>query len=320
MTGPRALITGITGQDGPYLAAHLAAAGWEVHGMVRGQPRRDRDEVQRLVPGLTLAEGDLLDQPSLHRVLAETEPDVVFNLAALTFVPLSFRQPVLTADVTGTGVIRLLEAIRITDPSIRLVQASSSEMFGNAPESPQHEETRFCPASPYAAAKALAHHAVVNYRDSYGMHVSTAIMFNHESPRRGPEFVTRKISLGVAAIAAGRADSLTLGRLDTRRDWGWAPEYMAALPLIADRDTPDDFVLATGESRTVLEFAQAAFAAAGLDCARYVRSDPALFRPAEVTALEGDPAKAREVLGWKAAIPFGEIARRMVMADMAAVA
>lgn len=314
----RALITGITGQDGPYLAAHLAAAGWEVCGMVRGQPRPDWDDVRALVPGLTLAEGDLLDQSSLHRVLAETVPDVVFNLAALTFVPLSFRQPVLTADVTGTGVIRLLEAIRVTDRGIRLVQASSSEMFGNAPESPQHEETRFCPASPYAAAKALAHHAVVNYRDSYGLHASTAIMFNHESPRRGAEFVTRKISLGVAAIAAGRADSLTLGRLDTRRDWGWAPEYMAALPLIAAQDEPGDFVLATGESHTVLEFARAAFDAAGLDYRRYLRQDPALFRPAEVTALEGDPGKARSVLGWKASVPFAEIARRMTEHDLGA--
>ena len=316
MTIRRALITGITGQDGPYLAGHLAAAGWEVHGMVRGQPRSDWDEVRRLVPGLTLAEGDLLDQPSLHRVLAETRPDVVFNLAALTFVPLSFRQPVLTADVTGTGVIRLLEAIRMTDPSIRLVQASSSEMFGNATESPQHEETRFSPASPYAAAKALAHHAVVNYRDSYDLHVSTAVMFNHESPRRPAAFVTRKISLAVAAIRRGDQDGLILGRLDTRRDWGWAPEYMAALPLIAAQDEPGDFVLATGESHTVLEFTEAAFAAAGMDWAGHVRSDPDLFRPAEVTALEGDPTLAREVLGWKASVPFAEIARRMVMADL----
>ncbi len=314
----RALITGITGQDGPFLAGHLTAAGWDVTGMVRGQPRPDRDEVRRLVPGVTLAEGDLLDQPSLHRVLAETAPDVVFNLAALTFVPLSFRQPVLTADVTGTGVIRLLEAIRVTCPAARLVQASSSEMFGNAGESPQHEETRFAPASPYAAAKALAHHAVVNYRESYGLHASTAIMFNHESPRRGPEFVTRKISLAVAAIAREQQDELVLGRLDTRRDWGWAPEYMAALPLIAAQDEPGDFVLATGESRTVLEFAEAAFAAAGLGHSGCLRSDPALFRPADVTALEGDPAKAREVLGWKAAVPFAEIARRMVMADLGA--
>jgi GDPmannose 4,6-dehydratase len=312
----RALVTGITGQDGPYLAAHLAEAGWDVCGMVRGQPRPDWDEVLTLVPGLTLAEGDLLDQGSLIRVLAETGPDVVFNLAALSFVPLSFRQPVLTTEVTGTGVIRLLEAVRTVNPAIRLVQASSSEMFGNAAESPQHELTRFCPASPYAAAKALAHNAVAVYRDSYDLHASTAIMFNHESPRRGAEFVTRKITLAVAAIAGGRTDSLTLGRTDTLRDWGWAPEYMAALPLIAARDEPDDFVLATGESHTVLEFARAAFATAGLDAEWHLRTDGALFRPAEVMALEGDPSKAREVLGWKASVPFAEIARRMVLHDL----
>lgn len=311
----RALITGITGQDGPFLAAHLMAAGWDVTGMVRGQPRPEWDEVKALVPGLELVTGDLLDQGSLQRVLRETAPDAVFGLAALTFVPASFRQPALTAEVTGLGCLRLLEAIREVNPEITFVQASTSEMFGNTP-GPQHEETPFRPASPYAVAKVFAHQSVINYRQAYGLKASTAVMFNHESGRRGAEFVTRKISLAAAAIKQGRQRELVLGRLDTRRDWGWAPEYMAALPLIAAQEEPGDFVLATGESHSVLEFAQAAFTAAGLDCGEYLRSDPALFRPADVASLEGDPSKAREVLGWKASVPFAEIARRMVMADL----
>ena len=314
----RALITGITGQDGPYLAQHLAASGWEVHGMVRGQPSAKWDEAKRLVPGLSLVSGDLLDQSSLNLVLRETAPSVVFNLAALSFVPASFRQPALTAGVTGLGCLRLLEAIREVDPGIALVQASSSEMYGNVPDSPQHETTRFCPASPYATAKVFAHDTVVNYRESYGLRASNAIMFNHESPRRGTEFVTRKISRAVARIKAGRQDELVLGRLDTRRDWGWAPDYMRALRLIAEAPDPGDYVIATGESRTVLEFAEAAFAVADLDCYEYLRSDPALFRPAEVTALEGDASKAASVLGWKPSVPFARIVNAMVVADLIA--
>jgi len=313
----RAFITGICGQDGPYLARHLLGAGHEVWGMARGQQRPEWARVQALCPGLRLARGDLADQSSLQAALAACRPDVVYNLAALSFVGTSWLQPAVVADITGLGALRLLDAIRFTCPAARFVQASSSEMYGQAvPGIPQDEETPFAPRSPYAIAKVLAHHVTVNYRESHGLHASTAIMFNHESPRRGEEFVTRKVTRAVAAIAAGRQEELVLGRLDPRRDWGWAPEYAEALPLIAARDEPGDYVLATGITRSVAEWCEAAFAVAGLDWQDYTRSDPALYRPAEVEYLRGDAGKAKRELGWEARVPFGEIARRMTEHDL----
>jgi GDPmannose 4,6-dehydratase len=315
----RALITGITGQDGPYLASHLDAAGWDVAGLVRGQMSWRWDEAQMLVPRMSLVRGDLLDMSSLQQALVSFRPDVVFNLAALSFVGTSWLEPEVTAQVTGLGCLRLLEAIRLTDPSIRFVQASSSEMFGGAHPLPQDETTPFAPQSPYAVAKVLAHQITVNYRESYGMHASAAVMFNHESPRRGREFVTRRITRAVARIAAGTRNEVTLGRLDPCRDWGWAPEYMAALPLIAALDEPDDFVLATGRSYSVGEWCQAAFAEAGLDYRDHVREDPGRYRPAEVQCLRGNAAKAKRLLGWEASVSFSEIVKRMVAADMEAL-
>ena len=315
----RVLITGVTGQDGSYLAEQLAAGGHEVWGMVRGQPSAKWAWISSLVPSLRLAHGDLLDQSSLQTVLAQVRPDVVFNLGAVTFVGMSWQQPAVMSEVTGLGALRLLEAVRATDPGIRVVQASTSEMFGQAPP-PQDEGTPLRPRSPYGVAKTFAHHMTVNYRESYGLHASTAIMFNHESPRRGEEFVTRKVSLAAAAIAAGRQDVLRLGRLDPRRDWGWAPDYVAALPLIAAQDEPGDYVLATGETHSVAELCEVAFAAAGLDWRRHVVEDPGLYRPAEVELLCGDASRARDALGWEPSLRFGQIVQRLVEHDMAAAA
>ena len=313
----RAFITGICGQDGPYLAQALLDAGHEVWGMVRGQQKPEQSRVQALCPGLRLARGDLADQSSLQSALQAARPDVVYNLAALSFVGTSWLQPAVTADITGLGCLRLLDAIRFACPAARFVQASSSEMYGQAVlDVPQDESTPFAPRSPYAIAKVLAHHVTVNYRQSYGLHASTAIMFNHESSRRGEEFVTRKVTRAVAAIAAGRQRELVLGRLDPRRDWGWAPEYMAALPLIAARDEPGDYVLATGITRSVADWCAAAFAVAGLDWRAWTRSDEALYRPAEVEYLRGDAGRAKRELGWEARVPFGDIVRQMTEHDM----
>lgn len=314
----RALITGVTGQAGSYLAEYLAAAGWEVAGLVRGQPSPKREWIQRLVPSLRLVEGDLLDQSSLQHALAAVRPDVVFNLGAVTYVGMSWQQPAVMAEVTGMGVLRLLEAVRAVDPGIRVVQASSSEMFGNPGTAIQDEETPLRPVSPYGVAKTFAHHCVLTARASHGLHASTAIMFNYESPRRGAEFVTRKVTLAAAAIARGEQDKLTLGRLDPRRDWGWAPDYMRALPRVAILDEPGDFVLATGETHSVAELCDTAFAAAGLDWSEHVISDEALFRPSELWSLRGDAGKAQEVLGWQPQVRFAEIVRRLVEHDMAA--
>ncbi len=311
------LVTGCTGQDGPYLAGQLSEQGHQVWGLVRGNMSPKWDAVTRIVPGLQLIRGDLLDLPSLQSALREARPDVVYNLAALSFVGTSWIQPAITAQITGLGCLNVLDAIRFVNPGIRFVQASSSEMFGEQPEGvAQDEGTPFAPRSPYAFAKVFAHHATVNYRESHGMHASTAIMFNHEGTRRGPEFVTRKISQGVAAIKARRQQELVLGRLDPRRDWGWAPEYTAALPLIAARDEPGDYVLATGVTHSVAEWCEEAFAVAGLDWRECVRSDERLYRPAEVGYLRGDAGKAKRKLGWEARLPFTEIVRRMVEHDM----
>jgi GDPmannose 4,6-dehydratase len=316
----RALITGITGQAGSYLAEHLAADGHEVYGLVRGQRNPKRDWLTGLVPDVRLVDGDLLDQSSLQHALKESQPEVVFNLGAITFVGMSWQQPSLMSEVTGLGALRMLEAIRAVDPAIRFVQASSSEMFGAVRETPQAERTPFNPRSPYGVAKAFAHMTTVNYRESYGLHASCAIMFNNESPRRGEEFVTRKVSRAVARIAAGQQRELRLGNLAARRDWGWTPDYVRALPLIAAQDQPDDYVLATGETHSVAELVDVAFAAAGLDPAGYLVSDPALLRPADVELLIGDASKAARVLGWTPTLRFAEIVTRLVAADMEAIA
>lgn len=314
----RALITGVTGQDGSYLAEQLAEAGHEVFGLLHGQRNPKRAWIQDLVPSLQLVEGDLLDQSSLQHALVAAGPDVVFNLGALTFVGMSWRQPTLMTEVTGLGCLRMLEAIRAVDPGIRMVQASTSEMFGSSP-APQRESTPFHPRSPYGVAKLFAHHTALNYRESYGLHVSTAIMFNHESPRRGEEFVTRKVTAAAARIAAGQQTHLGLGNLYSRRDWGWAPDYTRALPLMAAADEPGDYVLATGETHSVRELVEAAFDAVGLDWRQHVRQDREQFRPADVEDLQGDPGHAREALGWEPTWKFADIVRYLVAADVMAV-
>jgi GDPmannose 4,6-dehydratase len=315
----RALIVGCTGQDGSYLAEQLAADGHQVYGLVRGQANPKRAWIQQLVPSLRLLDGDLLDQSSLVDALQAAKPDVVFNLGAVTFVGMSWQQPTLMTEVTGLGVLRLLEAIRQVDPAIRIVQASSSEMFGAAP-APQNELTPFRPRSPYGVAKAFAHHTTVNYRESYGLHASTAIMFNHESPRRGEEFVTRKVTRAAARIAAGHQHDLGLGNLAARRDWGWAPEYVQALPLIAQQDQPGDYVLATGETHSVAELVETAFVQVGLRWRDHVRFDLAACRPADVDHLQGNAMKAAKRLGWQARVRFAEVVRRLVEADLQALA
>lgn len=313
----RALITGVTGQDGSYLAEQLAADGWDVYGMIRGQRNPKRAWVQALVPSMRLIDGDLLDQSSLQRALVESEPDVVFNLGALTFVGLSWDQPTLMTEVTGLGPLRMLEAIRAVNRDIAFVQASSSEQFGAVRESPQRETTPFWPRSPYGVAKLFAHHATINYRESYGIHASTAIMFNHESPRRGEEFVTRKITMAAARIARGDEKPLALGNLYAKRDWGWSADFMQALPLIATQEAPDDYVLATGEMHTVAELCELAFATVGLDWHDHVVIDPAFLRPADVNELLGDASKAKRVLGWEPSLRFADIVQQMVLAELA---
>jgi GDPmannose 4,6-dehydratase len=313
----RALITGVTGQDGSYLAEHLTADGWEVAGLIRGQANPKRAWIASLVPGLRLVDGDLLDQSSLQRALADVRPDVVFNLAAATFVGMSWQQPTVMSETTGMGVLRMLEAIRATDPGIVMVHASSSEMFGCADTPVQDERTPLRPVSPYGVAKTFAHHCAVTYRASHGLRVSTVIMFNHESPRRSAEFVTRKVTTAAAAIAAGTQDKLLLGRLEPRRDWGWAPDYMRALPLVAAAE-PGDWVIATGQSHSVADLCAAAFAEAGLDWRDHVVSDTGLHRPSELWSLRGDPARIRRDLGWEPQVMFADVVRRLMTHDLEA--
>jgi GDPmannose 4,6-dehydratase len=314
--GKRALITGITGQDGSYLAELLLARGYAVSGMVRRASRDNLERIEHIRHRLDLRQADLLDQLSLIRVLEEARPHEVYNLAAQSFVPTSWNQPVLTGEFTALGVTRLLEAIRLVDPSIRFYQASSSEMFGKVRETPQNEQTPFHPRSPYGVAKVYGHAITVNYRESYGLHASCGILFNHESPRRGLEFVTRKVTDGVARIACGLSREIRLGNLDARRDWGFAGDYVQAMWSMLQQDQPDDYVVATGESHSVQELLGLAFECVGLDWGEYVVIDPALKRPAEVDRLLGDASKARQRLGWTPRVRFPELVRMMVEADL----
>ncbi|MER3468862.1 MAG: GDP-mannose 4,6-dehydratase [Thermoflexus sp.] len=319
MERKRALITGITGQDGSYLAEFLLEKGYEVIGMVRRTSTVNFERIRHIQDRITLVQGDLLDQSSLIDILREYRPQEVYNLAAQSFVPTSFKQPVLTGEFTALGVTRLLEAIRLVDPTIRFYQASSSEMFGKVREVPQNENTPFHPRSPYGVAKVYAHWITVNYRESYGMFAVSGICFNHESPRRGLEFVTRKITYTAARIKLGLAHELRLGNLEARRDWGYAPDYVRAMWLMLQQDEPEDYVIATGETHSVREFVELAFDYLGLDWRKYVVVDPALYRPADVDLLVGDATKARTKLGWAPSVTFEQLVKIMVDADLALV-
>jgi len=313
----KALVTGVTGQDGSYLAEFLLGQGYEVVGMVRRTSTINFDRIRHFQDRITIVQGDLLDQVSLINILQEHHPDEVYNLAAQSFVPTSFQQPVLTGEFTALGVTRVLDAIRIVDRSIRFYQASSSEMFGKVREVPQRESTPFYPRSPYGAAKVYGHWITVNYRESYDLFACSGILFNHESPRRGLEFVTHKITHAAARIKLGLADELRLGNLDSRRDWGYAPDYVRAMWLMLQQDQPDNYVVATGETHSVREFCQEAFGHLGLDWEKYVVTDPKFYRPADVDLLVGDPSKARRVLHWEPSVTFQELVHLMVDADMA---
>jgi GDPmannose 4,6-dehydratase len=312
----RALITGITGQDGSYLAELLLSKGYEVHGMVRRASTENFERIAHIVDQVHLGQADLLDQLSLVNVLREVDPHEVYNLAAQSFVPTSFSQPLLTGEFTALGVARLLEAIRLVNPGIRFYQASSSEMFGRVRESPQRETTPFHPRSPYGVAKLYGHWITINYRESYGLYAVSGILFNHESPRRGREFVTRKIAEGAARIALGLGEELRLGNMDARRDWGYAPEYVEAMWRMLQREEPEDFVIGTGEHHTPREFCALAFSRVGLDYREFVRVDPQLLRPAEVDTLLADASKARTLLGWEPHTPFEELVAIMVDAEL----
>jgi GDPmannose 4,6-dehydratase len=319
---PRAFITGITGQDGHHLAEFLHSKGYDVYGMIKGQNNPRAAKLQEEMPFIELVPGDLADLPSLVAALQIAQPDEVYNLGAISFVALSFTQAELTANTTGLGVLRMLEAIRMVGGAqnnpIRFYQASSSEMFGKVRETPQTELTPFHPRSPYGCAKVFGHDIVVNYRESYDMHASSGILFNHEGPRRGLEFVTRKISNAAARIKLGLQHELVMGTLDAKRDWGYAGDYVKAMWMMLQQDEPDDFVISTGEAHTVQEFVEKSFAHAGIDnWEQYVRQDPKFFRPAEVDLLIGDSAKAKAVLGWEPEVGFDELVKMMVDNDMA---
>jgi GDPmannose 4,6-dehydratase len=318
---PRALITGITGQDGLYLSELLLAKGYDVYGLIRGQNNPKRELVEQTVPGVTLLTGDLMDLSSLLRALEVSRPDEVYNLGAISFVAYSWENAQLTADVTGKGVLNILEAVRLyshDDPSaVRFYQASSSEMFGKVQEVPQRETTLLWPRSPYGVAKVFGHYMTINYRESYGMHASSGILFNHESPRRGPEFVTRKISMAVARITLGLQDHVTLGNLDAKRDWGYAADYVEAMWRMLQQDEPSDYVIATGETHSIRDFLALAFSHVGIDdWAPNVQQDPRFMRPAEVEMLIGDPTKAHEKLGWRPSVDFPGLVAMMVDNDL----
>jgi GDPmannose 4,6-dehydratase len=316
----RALITGITGQDGSYLAELLLSKGYEVIGLIRRSSTLTVERISHIQDQITLVSGDLVDEVSLINVLRDFHPSEVYNLAAQSFVQTSWTQPVLTGEVTALGVTRILDAIRIVDPEIRFYQASSSEMFGRVHSVPQDELTPFYPRSPYGVAKVYGHWITVNYRESYDLHASSGILFNHESPRRGLEFVTRKVTNGVARIKAGLATELRLGNLDAQRDWGFAADYVRAMWAMLQQDTPDDYVVATGETHSVRELCAVAFDAAGLNYEDFVVIDPKFIRLADVDLLVGDPSKAHEVLGWKTETDFHGLIQMMVAADIDALA
>ncbi|MFO7537845.1 MAG: GDP-mannose 4,6-dehydratase [Chloroflexota bacterium] len=313
---PKALITGVTGQDGSYLAEFLLEQGYDVVGMVRRTSTVNFHRMAHIQDKIEIVPGDLLDQFSLVNILEEYKPDEVYNLAAQSFVPTSWNQPVFTGEVTGLGVTRMLDAIRIVDPKIRFYQASSSEMFGKVMEVPQSERTPFYPRSPYGVAKVYGHWITVNYRESFDLHATSGILFNHESPRRGLEFVTRKITHHVAKIKLGLTDTLPMGNLDARRDWGFAGDYVRAMWLMLQQDEPEDFVIATGETHSVEEFLELAFGHLDLDWREYVVQDERFMRPAEVDLLVGDPSKAGERLGWEPQVTFAELVAMMVEADL----
>ncbi len=315
----KALITGITGQDGSYLADFLLEQGYRVYGMVRRTSTINFDRIQHIQDDIELVQGDLLDQVSLIDILHELEPDEVYNLAAQSFVPTSFKQPVLTGEFTALGVTRILDAIRLVNPSIRFYQASSSEMFGKVQEVPQTERTPFYPRSPYGVAKLYGHWITVNYRESYNLFACSGILFNHESPRRGLEFVTHKVTHGVARIKLDMQSDLHLGNLEARRDWGYAGDYVRAMWLMLQQEAPDDYVVASGETHSVRELCEVAFKHVGLNYEDYVIVDPKFFRPAEVDLLVGEPAKAKEKLGWCPSVSFEELICMMVDSDMEAL-
>ncbi|MGI8492522.1 MAG: GDP-mannose 4,6-dehydratase [Acidimicrobiales bacterium] len=316
---PTALVTGITGQDGSYLAELLLSKGYEVIGLHRRSSTVTFERITHLTDRITLVPADLLDEASMIRVLRDYQPSEVYNLAAQSFVQTSFAQPLLTGEVTGLGVTRLLDAILLTDPAIRFYQASSSEMFGKVLEVPHTESTPFYPRSPYGVAKVYGHWMTINYRESYGLHASSGILFNHESPRRGLEFLPRKVSFSAAAIKLGLQKEVSLGNLEAQRDWGYAADYVKAMWLMLQQDTPGDYVVATGETHSVRELCQVAFDQVGLDYEDHVVIDPQFFRPAEVDLLIGDPTHAHEALGWKPEVGFEELVRMMVDADLAAL-
>jgi GDPmannose 4,6-dehydratase len=313
----RAVITGITGQDGSYLAEVLLDNGYEVTGVVRRSSSPNLWRIEHLLDRLTLRPADLLDQLSLMRIVQDVRPHEFYNLAAMSFVPASWDQPLLTGDFNSQGVTRMLEAIRQVDPAVKIYQASSSEMYGRVREVPQTETTPFYPRSPYGVSKVFAHYITVNYRESYGMFAVSGILFNHESPRRGLEFVTRKVTDGVARIKLGLGDHVSLGNLDAHRDWGFAGDYVRAMWMMLQQDQPDDYVIATGESHSVRQLVETAFGHAGLEWQKYVRIDPALLRPAEVDHLVGDASKAKRVFGWAPSITFEQLVAMMVDADIA---
>ena len=312
----RALITGVTGQDGSYLAEFLLAKGYEVVGMVRRTSHHSFERIEHLLDRLTVVTADLLDQHSLTVVVKDIQPDEIYNLAAQSYVPASWSQPVLTGEFTALGVTRMLEAVRLAHPGARFYQASSSEMFGKVHETPQHEGTPFYPRSPYGVAKVYGHWITVNYRESYGMYAVSGILFNHESPRRGMEFVTRKVTDGVARIKLGLATELRLGNLEARRDWGFAGDYVDAMWRMLQRPEPGDYVIGTGVTHSVRDLVETAFGHAGLDWTRYVRSDPVFTRPAEVDVLQANPAKAKDQLGWEPTMSFSDLVKMMVDADL----
>jgi GDPmannose 4,6-dehydratase len=313
---PKALITGVTGQDGSYLAELLLSKGYEVVGVVRRTSHHSYERIEHLLERIQVVAADLLDQHSLTVVLQETQPDEVYNLAAQSYVPTSWTQPVLTGEFTALGVTRILEAVRLVYPQAKFYQASSSEMFGRVTETPQRETTPFYPRSPYGVAKVYGHWITVNYRESYNLYAVSGILFNHESPRRGIEFVTRKVTDGVARIKLGLAKEIPLGNLDARRDWGYAGDYVEAMWRMLQQPTPQDYVVGTGQTHSVRDLVEVAFGHVGLDWRKYVKSDPRYMRPAEVDLLQADPSKAKRELGWSPNVQFQELVAMMVDADL----